>query len=69
MEGEDGRRTQLDAQVIFNASKYMGVNFRRHLSQGLQKELGLQMQVDELGMHELVGFSEELIAQLLEALY
>lgn len=63
VEGEDGRRTQLDAQVIFNSSKYLGVSFRRHLSQGLQKELGLQMKVDELGMHELVGFDEELISK------
>lgn len=63
VEGEDGRRTLLDAQVIFNSSKYLGVSFRRHLSQGLQKELGLQMKVDELGMHELVGFDEELISR------
>lgn len=61
VEAADGRRSIIDSKVLFDSSKYLGVAFRRHLGHRIGERLGLQFDVDELGMHELVGFDEELI--------
>lgn len=60
---DDGKRSRIDAQKLFHASKYLGSAFRRNLAWRLEnnEKLGLKLEVDELGMHELVGFDEDLI--------
>lgn len=60
---DEGKRSLIDAEKLFHASKYLGVAFRRDLAWRLEnnERLGLKFEIDELGMHELVGFDEELI--------
>lgn len=63
VEAEDGRRSAMDSKVLFNSSKYLGVQFRRQLAAQLDQNLGLQLEADEVGTHELVGVDEDLIQQ------